>query len=311
MIYDVIIVGGGPAGLSAALILARCRRRVVVIDSGQPRNAVVRTFHGYLGRDGTCPADLLRDGRDELAKYEVEVLRDLVVHAECCGADANNAAQDARGTRFSVITQTGRTFLTRKLLLATGTRDELPPFEGLRECYGISVHHCPYCDGWERRDQHLLAYGENPNSAIGLAELLKGWSKQVTVLTNGQDVDHEQRQRLQHSDLAIQEQPIERLLHTDGQLHAIQLRSSEPLAADALFFNSSQRPQSELSMTLGCEMTNEFITRTGRRQTTNIPGLFLAGDADGEVQFVIVAAGEGATAAVAINRELQAEDLGR
>ncbi len=308
MVYDVIIVGGGPAGLSAALILARCCRRVVVIDSGQPRNAVVRTFHGYLGRDGTSPADLLRDGRAELAKYEVEVLHDLVVHAQCCGPEASSDEPDPQETRFSVVTQTGRTFLSRKLLLATGTRDELPPFEGLRECYGISVHHCPYCDGWERRDQHLLAYGEHPDSAIGLAELLKGWSQHVTVLTNGQDLDAEQRQRLQHSCLAVQEQPVERLLHTDGQLHAVQLQGREPLAADALFFNSSQRPQSELSMTLGCEMANEFITRTGRRQTTNVPGLFLAGDADGEVQFVIVAAGEGATAAVAINRELQDED---
>lgn len=311
MIYDVVIVGGGPAGLSAALILARCRRRVVVIDSGQPRNAVVRTFHGYLGRDGTSPAELLRDGRDELGKYEVEVLHDLVVFGECCGTAADAAEQEAPETRFSVVTQTGRTFLTRKLLLATGTRDELPPFEGLRECYGISVHHCPYCDGWERRDQHLLAYGETPASAIGLAELLKGWSKQVTVLTDGQRVDDAQRQRLQRRRLAVQEQPIQRLLHRDGQLQAIELQDTAPLAADALFFNSSQRPQSELSMMLGCEMANEFITRTGRRQTTNIPGLFLAGDADGEVQFVIVAAGEGATAAVAINRELQAEDLHR
>ena len=305
MIHDVIIVGGGPAGLSAALILARCRRRVAVIDSGQPRNAVVRTFHGYLGRDGTSPAELLRDGRAELAKYEVEVLDDLVVHAECSGKSAEHAEE----TRFSVVTQTGRTFLTRKLLLATGTRDELPPFAGLRECYGISVHHCPYCDGWERRDQHLLAYGENPDSAIGLAELLRGWSKQVTVLTHGQAVNAQQQQRLHRSGLALQTQPIERLLHTAGQLQAIQLQDTEPLAADALFFNSSQRPQSELSITLGCEMANEFITRTARRQTTNVPGLFLAGDADGEVQFVIVAAGEGATAAVAINRELQAEDL--
>lgn len=305
MIHDVIIIGGGPAGLNAALILARCRRRVVVIDSGQPRNAVVRTFHGYLGRDGTSPAELLRDGRAELAKYEVEVLDDLVVHAECSGKPTEHAEE----TRFSVVTQTGRTFLTRKLLLATGTRDELPPFEGLRECYGISVHHCPYCDGWERRDQHLLAYGETPDSAIGLAELLRGWTRQVTVLTHGQAVNDEQQQRLHCSGLALQTQPIERLLHTDGQLQAIQLQATEPLTADALFFNSSQRPQSELSITLGCEMANEFITRTGRRQTTNVPGLFLAGDADGEVQFVIVAAGEGATAAVAINRELQAEDL--
>src|SRR5690606_10093656 len=130
-------------------------------------------------------------------------------------------------------------------LLATGTRDELPPFEGLRECYGISVHHCPYCDGWERRDQHLLAYGETPASAIGLAELLKGWSKQVTVLTDGQRVDDEQRQRLQRSRLAVQEQPIQKLLHRDGQLQAIELQDTAPLAADALFFNSSQRPQSE------------------------------------------------------------------
>src|SRR5687767_12385523 len=144
--YDVIIVGGGPAGLSAALVLGRCRRTVLVIDQGKPRNAAAQAMHGYLTRDGINPSDLLHLARRELRRYGVEFRRDEVTQAK------------RQRDRFEVVTHKRERFRSRKLLLATGIRDQLPRIEGLTELYGISVHHCPYCDGWEWRDRALAAY---------------------------------------------------------------------------------------------------------------------------------------------------------
>ena len=224
-------------------------------------------------------------------------------------ADTGVTADDAAARScFRLQTRDGRTFQGRKLLLATGTRDRLPPLQGLRECYGISAHHCPYCDAWEHRDEHLLAYGEEPDAAVGLGLLLTGWSQHVTVLTHGKPLAAEDRRRALRGKLAINDDPIVRLLHTEGRLHGVQLGHGSPLPAKALFFNTNQRPQSDLPQLLGCEMENSFATHTGRRQTTNVPGLFMAGDAGGEVQFAIVAASEGAIAAVAINHQLLQED---
>jgi thioredoxin reductase len=308
--YDVIIIGGGPAGLSAALLLGRSCRRVLVIDEGRPRNAAAREMHGYLGRDGTPPADLLAAGRREIARYGVELVRHVAVAADC----VEQCGEHPFPTGFRVATESGRIERCRKLLLATGMRDELPAFPGVAECYGISVHHCPYCDGWEHRGRPLAAYGRPADKAAGLAMSLRTWSPQIVVLTDGQPLAADDRSQLLENEILIAEQPIRRLVADASKLQAIELEGAEPIPAEALFFNTGQRQSSDLPLQLGCEFRDRKfapLANTSPKQKTNIPGLFLAGDADGDVQFVIVAAAEGATAAVAINRELQEEERER
>lgn len=305
-ILDVIIVGGGPAGLSAALVLARACKRIVVIDAGQPRNHAAREMNGFLGRDGTDPRALLADGRRELGKYGVEVIQDTVQSTECAPA----AARSPFPTVFAVGTAAGRTLLGRKLLFATGIRDELPDLPGLVECYGVSVHHCPYCDGWKHRGKRLLAFGGTAKAACGLGIALRGWSDSVTVLTDGQSLDAENRQKLDRNGVASSSARVQSLVCERGQLRGVNLERSGVMPADALFFHGEQKSQCDLPLTLGCDIQQNHRPRTSPKQKTNVHGLFLAGDADGDVQFVIVAAAEGATAAVAINRELQDEDRG-
>ncbi len=291
--YDVIIVGGGPAGLSAALVLGRCRRRVLVCDAGRPRNARAAALHGFLTRDGAHPGELLRLGRAELERYGVE-FREVEVTDASCEADGS----------FAVTVAPNERLRSRKLLLATGVRDELPRIEGVERLYGRSVHHCPYCDGWEHRDQRLVAYGKG-SAAVGLALALRTWSPRVTACSDGERIDEAQKERAMRNGIAMR---TERVVGLEGSpsLERVVFGSGPALEADALFFNTSQRQQCDLAARLGCTVERGAV-RTTPRQGTGVPGLYLAGDADKDVQFVIVAAGEGATAAVAINRELQEE----
>jgi thioredoxin reductase len=303
-IYDAVIVGGGPAGLSAALLLGRSRRRVIVIDENHPRNEVARELHGFLTRDGIAPAELRKAGRADLSKYGCDVRQDVVARAECVA--------DETGSRFStafrVITAAGKSFVCRKLLFATGMRDEPPDFPGVRECYGATIHHCPYCDGWEHRDRRLLAYGEDAVKGVELGLALRGWSPHVTVLTHGTILSEEDQRRLETNRVAWAAERIVRFQHEGSRLLGVECELRETLPADALFFSAPQRSKCELAGSLGVTCDDEFAGRTSDKQQTNVPGIFIAGDADGDVQFAIVAAAEGAKAAVAMNAELLQED---
>ena len=292
---DVIVVGGGPAGLSAALMLGRCRRSVVVCDAGAPRNAASRALHGYTTRDGVAPADFLRLAREELTPYGVAYRR------------ARVAAVDRAAERFDVRLAEGESLACRKLLIATGVEDDHPALEGLRECYGLSVFHCPYCDGWEWRDRRLAIYGRG-RAAAGLALSLRTWSTDVALLSGGPvRLPRSGRAVLHAEGVAIREEPIARLHHADGRLQAVEFTSGGTLARDALFFTTGQHQQSAFARSLGCEFTNRGTVRTNRHGQTCVPGLFVVGDASFDVQFAVVAAAEGAKAAVAINREFQEE----
>ena len=297
--YDVVIVGAGPAGLSAALMLGRSCRSVVVFDSGHPRNAASHAMHGFLSRDGMPPLEFLRLAREELRRYETVSVRDAeVVAAEC--------QQDKR---FAVTLQDGERIICRKLLLATGVVDNVPDIPRIREFYGRSVFHCPYCDGWEVRGQPIAIYG-NGDRGFGLSLELTGWSRDLVLCTDGpSEIDDKDRGRLASHGIEVREDRIAELDGHDGQLRDIVFADGSRLARHALFFTTGQSQRSNLLVRLGCEFNEKGTVRTGKYETTHLPGLFVAGDASRAVQWVVVAAAEGAEAAFAINSDLLKEDL--
>lgn len=296
-IYDVIIIGAGPAGLSAALILGRCRRRVLVCDTGKPRNAASQAIHGFLTRDGIAPREFLQTAREQLRQYDTVELRDIEV-----------TAADCRDSRFHVTLADGSARETRKLLIATGVVDNLPDIPGFAELYGKSVFHCPYCDGWEVRDQPLAIYGRGARG-LGLSLELTGWSRDLVLCTDGPcELTPEERGRLDRHGIRIREDRVVRLDGRD-RLERIVFASGDPLDRHAVFFTTGQTQQSQLATDLGCLMNDKGTVWTGKYESTHLPGLFVAGDASRAVQWVVVAAAEGAEAAFAINTDLLKEDL--
>lgn len=297
--YDVIIVGAGPAGLSAALILGRCRRNVLVLDTGQPRNASSPAMHGFLSRDGINPAEFRRIARQQLTQYRsVKFARQM----------ATRARQVKDG--FEVTVADGKRLRCRKLLLATGVVDELPPIDGIEAFYGRSVFHCPYCDGWESRDQPLAVYSRSANG-VGLALELTVWSQDIVLCTDGTRLDAKHVQRLERHKIPWRRDRIARVEGTAGRLRRIVFANGEAIPRRVMFFSMGQRQASNLAEQLGCGFTHKGAVRTGEYEVTDIHGVYVAGDASKLVQLAIVAAAEGAQAAFAINKALTRDELAR
>ena len=299
MQFDVIIVGAGPAGLSAALILGRCRRRVLVLDTNKPRNYASRKLHGFLSRDGTHPGVLRREGREQLRRYDsVKLVMKEATHARLVKGG------------FEITVTGGRKLRCRKLLLATGVVDELPEVDGLEPLYGRSVFHCPYCDGWESRDKRMVVYSRTANG-VGLAIELQVWSDDVVLCTDGMRLPSHQIERLQKHGIPWHHQRIARLEGSGGRLRRVVFEDGTAIHRSVMFFSMPQRQASSLAAQLGCGFTRKGAVRTGEYEATDIPGLYVAGDASKLVQLAIVAASEGAQAAFAINTDLIKEDFTR
>jgi len=271
---------------------------VLLVDTGRQRNRCSLAMHGYLTRDGIPPQDFLGYARQELTVYETVTLRSVA---------ATGAEQVTDG--FLVTFSDGTTAEAPTLLVATGVVDELPDIEGIGEFYGRSVHHCPYCDGWEHRDEPIAVYGHGEhaaNYALGMMQ----WSRDVVLCTGGPaQLPADARASLDRWGIPVHEEAIVRLEGADGRLERIILKHGAPLERTALFFCTDQRQGSSFAAHFGTQFTREGAVKTGKAERTSIPGFYVAGDASKDAQLVIVAAAEGAEAAIAINTELTRRDL--
>lgn len=295
-IQDCIIVGGGPAGLNAAVVLGRCRRKVLLFDTGSHRNRYSHGMHNYLTRDDILPPEFLDICLKEIRKYGVKRLP----------AKITSAIKNSEGL-FDVKDDKGNIHRSKKLLIATGLWDNVPGIPGFQELYGKSVFHCPYCDGWEVRDKEIGVYARNKNG-FELALALKGWSDKVTYYADGKNkLKPTEVETLSLNKIPIVSYPIARLEASGEHLTAIIFKDGNSRRCDALFFVNGFQQQCNLAETFGCNMTKKGVVLTNRFQQTNIEGLYVAGDAAKDMHFVVVAAAEGAKAGVLINKELQKE----
>jgi len=296
--HDVIIAGGGIAGLSAALILGRCRRDVVVYDSGKPRNYVSQGLHGFITRDGIKPHELRALARKELEIYpSISLIEGEVV-------DAHGMAGG-----YEIVVRGGAKDRAKYLLIATGVVDRLPDIKGVQKYYGHNVFHCPYCDGWEMRDQPVAVYGAGETGYEYALELL-GWSRDVVLCTDGGELPSpRQMEHLARHGVRVMIEKIIELEGTVGKELQIRFSGRETLSRRGLFFNPEQYQASPLAEKLGCDVTGGGVVKAGKLQQTK-ERLFVAGDAARSVQLGIIAAAEGAEAAYAINTALQKETTG-
>ncbi|MEO8275419.1 MAG: NAD(P)/FAD-dependent oxidoreductase [Thermoanaerobaculia bacterium] len=293
--YDAVVVGGGPGGLSAALWLGRCRRKTLLVDAGEGRNSRARGLHGFLSRDGVPPAELRRLGREEIAGYDVSVREDSVVHA----------TGDPDG--FALELASGGSVRSVKLILATGVRDRLPDVAGLEERYGTSVHHCPYCDGWEHRDQALAVYGRGA-AGFAVAKKLHNWSADVALCTDGPTgLRAHQVQELARLGIPVHRRRIAQLEGPGTKLESIRFMDGSQLARRALFFTLGWDLKSDLAIELGCRRTRQGCIRTDEHERTSVPGVYAVGDASRDLQLVVLAAAEGAKAAIHLHETLLEE----
>ncbi len=295
--YDVVVIGGGAAGLSAALVLSRARRRVLVVDSGTPRNAPASHMHGFLSRDGLPPAELLAIGRDEVTGYGATVLDGEVTEL---------VRSDSSG--FSVLLADGQRFSAPSLLVTTGLRDELPDVLGLRDRWARDVLHCPYCHGHEVRDQQLGVLGGSPD-AVRYAQIIRQWSDDVVFFTPAGSLSADERSQLVARAIGIVEGAVARVLVEDDKLCGVELDDGRRVPRAALFVPPRFVPNNDLLVSLGCDIDDKGWVVTDGGGRASIPGVWVAGNVANPRAQVITAAGEGSAAAIAINADLVDQDV--
>ena len=299
IVYDAAIVGAGPAGLSAALSVARACRRVVLVDDGRPRNGPAAHAWGFVTRDGTPPESLRAAGRAELDRYDVTVL----------DAHVETAERDGDGFRLRLDRADGPELHARTLVLATGIADILPPVPGLREAWGAGVAHCPYCHGWDLRGRPTAFYGAG-DDAFEMGRFLTLWTDRLTIVSDGlAGLTPEQRAELDARGVAVDERPVGRIEQTDGNVSAVVFEDGARLSVGAVYVKPDVRPKSGLAEALGATAhpTRILVTDDVGR-VEGVPGLYLAGDTAEAQHQVVLAAASGTRVAFALNHDLLVAD---
>ena len=294
-LYDCIVIGAGPAGLSASLFLARYLRRTLTFHHNSPRNEYAHGVHGFLGHHGIRPGELLARGRDEVTSHG-----GLIIEA-CVTAVEKVAPEHFR------VTAGERVFEAQRLLLATGLRDLTPDCPGFREFYGWSVFHCPDCDGYEVKDKRVavLAYDKN---AAGFTQNLLTWTRHITLLTDQREITKDDEAKLTALDVAVRTDAVVGLEgdKSTKQLQRVVFAEGEPHECDALFFNLGTELATNFHETLGCRLDPECgLLWVDETQQTSVEGVYAAGDITPNSQLAVVAAAEGAMAAIHIHQSLK------
>lgn len=292
-------MGGGPAGLTAAIWLARYERSVVVVDSGDPRNWETRGINGFLGLPKIKPPDLRAAGRDECRRYGVQL-----IDQEVCIVKRNGSAA------FALELADGRALSAKRLLLAIGVRDVWPEIPGLAACYGESAHVCPDCDGYEAKGKKTVVIGSG-RRAVGMALALANWTDEIIICTNcgAQDLSEEMLERLQALNIPVLCERVQSVRSMDSDVSCIQLEGGMQLDCERIFFSLGQHPADDLGAQLKCERDDSGLIVVDDAQRTSVEDVYAAGDITPGPQLAISAAAAGAVAAIAIHKSLLPDEL--
>ncbi|MEU4807380.1 NAD(P)/FAD-dependent oxidoreductase [Actinosynnema sp. NPDC023587] len=295
--YDAVVIGAGAAGLNAALLLARARRRVAVVDNGQPRNAPAAHMHGFLSRDGMPPAAFLEAGRAEAVGYGA-VMVDAAVETSL----------PADGGGFTALLDNGGTLHARSLVVATGLRDELPEIPGVHDRWGRDVVHCPYCHGYEFRDQAIGVLGTSPG-AVFHAQMLRQWSPDVVLFAHTLDLSAEDRERLDARGIVVVEGSVAAVAVQDDAVRGVELADGSSVPRSGVFVVPRMVPRDALLRGLGCAVGEDGWVSVDRHGQTSVPGVWAAGNVIDPRAQVVTSAGMGSAAGFALNIDLVQRDI--
>lgn len=299
MLLDCAIIGGGPSGLNASLVLARAQKNVVLFDDDKPRNAVTQQSHGFITRDGIKPSEFKKMAKKDLMKYpNLTIQNERVIHIK------------KENQTFMIDTNDGHSYRSRKIILSTGLKDVLPNIEGIHDFYGTSLFNCPFCDGWELKDRPLVLISEDER-AVHMAKLIVNWSKDLVVCTNGKNIfSNEQKELITKKKINVIEKEIIALKGENGHLETIQFKGGEEIRRDGGFVTTGIAQASSLAENLGCNVNKMGGIETDPFCRTNIDGVYVSGDASiiAPAQLVI-AAGEGSKVAISVVHDLVNEDF--
>ena len=296
--FDAIIVGGSYSGLAAGMALGRAMKQVLIIDSGKPCNRQTPYSHNFITQDGKAPKEIAILAKQQVEKYDTVAFFNGL---------AKGGIKTARG--FEIKTESGKAFRAKKLIFATGIRDIMHDIEGYTECWGISVIHCPYCHGYEVRNEKTGILG-NGEYGFEFSSLISNWTKDLTLFTNGTSIlTAVQTDRIKSNRIQIVETEIEKLEHTNGHLHKIIFKDGATFPLKALYARSPFEQHCSIPKTLGCELTDEGYIKVDQLHKTSIPGVFACGDNTTRIRTVANAVAMGTTAGMMVNKEIVFEEF--